>query len=121
MYWAISSFLVLNVVAGIEETNCWLVVVGVAVTSVLYSVRGGSRAGVLTDALQSITMIIASFVLWGFVYSGLGGWEGVTARLEAVEEVVLRPSLKPLTRQTIRPFYFSFAPTLGLGCTATTR
>ncbi len=39
-------------------------------------------------------MTIASFVLWGFVYSGLGGWEGVTARLEAVEEVVLRPSLK---------------------------
>ena len=81
-----SMFLVLNVVAGIEETTCWLVVVGVAVTSVLYIVRGGLRAGVLTDALQSITMIVASFVLWGFVYSGLGGWEGVTARLEAVEE-----------------------------------
>ena len=81
-----SMFLVLNVVAGIEETTCWLVVVGVAITSVLYIVRGGLRAGVLTDALQSITMIVASFVLWGFVYSGLGGWDGVRERLEAVEE-----------------------------------
>ena len=53
MYWAISSFLVVNVVAGIEETRCWLVVVGVAVTSVLYIVRGGSRAGVLTDACRA--------------------------------------------------------------------
>ena len=81
-----SMFLVLNVVGGIEETTCWVVVVGVAITSVLYIVRGGLRAGVLTDALQSVTMIVASFVLWGFVYSGLGGWAGVTARLEAVEE-----------------------------------
>lgn len=81
-----SMFLVLNVVAGIEETTCWLVVVGVVLSSALYIVRGGLRAGVLTDALQSTAMIVASFVLWGFVYSGLGGWDGVTARLEAVEE-----------------------------------
>ena len=81
-----SMFLVLNVVAGIEETTCWLVVVGAALSSALYIVRGGLRAGVLTDALQSAAMLVASFVLWGFVYSGLGGWEGVTARLEAVEE-----------------------------------
>ena len=81
-----SMFLVLNIIAGIEEMTCWLVVVGVALSSVLYIVRGGLRAGVLTDALQSATMIVASFVLWGFVYSGLGGWDGVTARLEAVEE-----------------------------------
>jgi SSS family solute:Na+ symporter len=81
-----SMFLVLNIIAGIEGTTCWLVVVGVALSSVLYIVRGGLRAGVLTDALQSATMIVASFVLWGFVYSGLGGWDGVTARLEAVEE-----------------------------------
>lgn len=81
-----SMFLVLNVVAGIEETTCWVVVVGAALSSALYIVRGGLRAGVLTDALQSAAMLVASFVLWGFVYSGLGGWEGVTARLEAVEE-----------------------------------
>ena len=55
-----SMFLVLNIVAGIEETTCWFIVVGVAITSVLYIVRGGLRAGVLTDALQSITMIVAS-------------------------------------------------------------
>ena len=81
-----SMYLVLHIVADIEATTCWFVVVGVAISSVLYIVRGGLRAGVLTDALQSATMIVASFVLWGFVYSGLGGWDGVTARLEAVEE-----------------------------------
>ena len=81
-----SMYLVLHVVADIEATTCWFVVVGVAVSSVLYIVRGGLRAGVLTDALQSATMIVASFVLWGFAYSGLGGWEGVATRLEAAEE-----------------------------------
>ena len=81
-----SMYLVLHIVADIEATTCWFVVVGVAISSVLYIVRGGLRAGVLTDALQSTTMIVASFVLWGFAYSGLGGWEGVATRLEAAEE-----------------------------------
>ena len=30
-------------------------------------------------------MIVASFVLWGFVYSAMGGWDGVALRLETVE------------------------------------
>jgi len=81
-----SMYLVLHIVADIEATTCWFVVVGVAISSVLYIVRGGLRAGVLTDALQSTTMIVASFVLWGFAYSGLGGWEGVATRLEAAEK-----------------------------------
>ncbi len=80
-----SMFLVLNVVAGIEQTTSWLVVVGVAITSVLYIVRGGLQAGVVTDALQSLTMIVASFVLWGTVYTAMGGWSGIETRLEAVE------------------------------------
>ena len=80
-----SMFLVLNVVAGLAPETCWIVVGGVAATSALYLVRGGLRAGVLTDALQSLTMIVASFVLWGFVYSAMGGWDGVAMRLEAVE------------------------------------
>ena len=80
-----SMFLVLNVVAGLSPGTCWIVVAAVASTSALYLVRGGLRAGVLTDALQSLTMIVASFVLWGFVYSAMGGWEGVALRLESVE------------------------------------
>ena len=80
-----SMFLVLNVVAGLSPGTCWIVVAAVASTSALYLVRGGLRAGVLTDALQSLTMIVASFVLWGFVYSAMGGWDGVALRLEAVD------------------------------------
>ena len=89
-----SMYLVLHIVADIEATMCWFVVVGVAISSVLYIVRGGLRAGVLTDALQSTTMIVASFVLWGFAYSGLGGWEGVATRLEAAEEGLADALLK---------------------------
>ena len=89
-----SMYLVLHIVADIEATTCWFVVVGVAISSVLYIVRGGLRAGVLTDALQSTTMIVASFVLWGFAYSGLGGWEGVATRLEAAEEGLADALLK---------------------------
>lgn len=81
----LSLFLVLTVVAGIEESTCWVFVAGVAATAALYLMRGGLRAGVLTDVLQALSMIVAAFVLWGFVYSATGGWDGVCARLEAVE------------------------------------
>ncbi len=80
-----SMFLVLNVVAGIEGTTSWLIVVAIAASSVLYIVRGGLQAGVVTDALQSLTMIVASLVLWGVVYTSMGGWQGIETQLEEVE------------------------------------
>ena len=71
-----SMFLVLNIIAGLRRrpAGWWWWAWRLAQCST--SCAGGLRAGVLTDALQSATMIVASFVLWGFVYSGLGGWMG---------------------------------------------
>jgi SSS family solute:Na+ symporter len=76
-----SVFLVLNLVADIEARWAWPIVVGMAFTAVLYIVKGGLRAGVFTDALQAVAMIVASFVLWGVVWSSTGGWSGLTSRL----------------------------------------
>ena len=64
-----SIFLVLNIVANIGAGWSWIIVGGVAFTAILYIVRGGLRAGVFTDAMQSVAMIVASFVLWGVVWA----------------------------------------------------
>ncbi len=83
-----SMFLVLSVVAGINEAWSWVLVVSMAVTATLYIVRGGLQAGAFTDAIQSIAMIVASFVLWGAVWYNMDGWDGLHERLAAVDPVL---------------------------------
>ena len=80
-----STFLVLNIVADIERVWSWLIVVAVAFTAILYIVRGGLKAGVVTDALQSVSMIVAAFVLWGVVWVNAGGWKGLNEKLAAID------------------------------------
>ena len=81
-----SLFLVLNIVGGLDAARSWPIVVGVAFTAILYIVRGGLKAGVFTDAMQSIAMIVASFVLWGIVWANSGGWEGLSRKLATVDQ-----------------------------------
>ena len=81
-----SLFLVLNIVGGLDAARSWPIVVGIAFTAILYIVRGGLKAGVFTDAMQSIAMIVASFVLWGIVWANTGGWEGLSQKLAAVDQ-----------------------------------
>jgi SSS family solute:Na+ symporter len=80
-----SLFLVLNIVAGVSASWAWAVVIGVAVTAVLYIWTGGLRSDVITDALQSVAMVVGSFVLGGVVWWSMGGWSGLTARLQAID------------------------------------
>ena len=80
-----STFLVLNIVADIGRVWSWVIVVAVAFTAIMYIVRGGLKAGVVTDALQSVTMIVAAFVLWGVVWVNAGGWKGLRQKLAAID------------------------------------
>jgi SSS family solute:Na+ symporter len=81
-----SLFLVLREVADFSAAQSWMLVVGMASLAVFYLVRGGLRAGVVTDALQSITMIVASFVLWCVVWFKVGGWSGLERKLAALDQ-----------------------------------
>ncbi len=80
-----SMYLVLSVLAGFSATASWFVVVAVAASATLYVVRGGLQAGVFTDAVQSVAMIVGSFVLWIVVWVRGGGWSGLNERLAAVD------------------------------------
>lgn len=80
-----SMFLVLSIVADISWYWAWLVVVGVAVTAVLYIWTGGLRSDVFTDALQAVAMIVGSFVLGFVVWWRVGGWSGLTEKLRAID------------------------------------
>jgi len=80
-----SMFLVLNIVAGVTDLLAWVIVVGVAALTVAYIVTGGLRSDVITDSIQSVFMLLASLILFLFVWNAVGGWSGATQKLAAID------------------------------------
>lgn len=78
-------FLTLRIVADWPVAMAWSTVVAISIVATVYTVIGGLRSVAITDALQSFIMLAASFLLFLVVYSDLGGWSGIRAKLEAKE------------------------------------
>ena len=80
-----SLFLVLHLIGGLSPGWSWMGVVVVAATAVLYVIVGGLASDVITNALQAVVMLVASFVLWGVVWSSVGGWSGLNRKLTTLD------------------------------------
>lgn len=80
-----SLYLIFSLVGDLDAESSWWIVVTMAVAASIYIVRGGLRASVFTDAVQTTVMIAASVVLWSVVWVRNGGWGGLNQRLEAIE------------------------------------
>ncbi|REK18849.1 MAG: hypothetical protein DWQ37_03320 [Planctomycetota bacterium] len=74
-------FLTLVIVLGWSENVARTAVVAIAVVAIIYTMTGGLRAVALTDALQSIVMLVASIIVFVLVFNHVGGWTGVHERL----------------------------------------
>ena len=61
--------------------NAWWAVIAIAILATIYTALGGLRSVALTDALQTVVMLIASLVLFGLCWSSIGGWSGLEAAL----------------------------------------
>ncbi|CAN9504928.1 unnamed protein product [Ophioblennius macclurei] len=55
--------------------NIYLAVISLLLITALYTVTGGLAAVIYTDTLQTIIMIIGSFILMGFAFVEVGGYE----------------------------------------------
>jgi SSS family solute:Na+ symporter len=75
----------LSIVADWSPTTAWAAVVAIAFIATIYTVVGGLRSVALTDAMQSIIMLAASFLLFAVVFNQVGGWSGVEEKLNAKE------------------------------------
>ncbi|XP_069353434.1 probable glucose sensor protein SLC5A4 isoform X2 [Eulemur rufifrons] len=59
-----------------------------AVTA-LYSITGGLASVIYTDTLQTIIMLIGSFILMGFAFAEVGGYESFTEKyMNAIPSIV---------------------------------
>jgi SSS family solute:Na+ symporter len=81
---ATTLYLVLAIVCD-WGANAWWAVIAIAALATIYTALGGLKSVALTDALQTIVMLIASLVLFWLGWSSIGGWSGLEAAFAAHE------------------------------------
>ncbi|KAM3940875.1 sodium/glucose cotransporter 1 [Leptodactylus fuscus] len=57
------------------KINIYIAIVMLLLITALYTVTGGLAAVIYTDTLQTIIMLVGSFILMGFAFNEVGGYE----------------------------------------------
>ncbi|KAB5543788.1 hypothetical protein PHYPO_G00083650 [Pangasianodon hypophthalmus] len=71
------------------KMNIYLAVVMLLIITALYTITGGLAAVIYTDTLQTIIMVVGSFILMGFAFEKVGGYEGLQDKyMQAIPSVV---------------------------------
>ena len=81
---AFSLYLMFSILTGWGSGTWWLVV-AIAAAAAAYTASGGLKSVAVTDALQSVLMLIAALVLWMTVWNVVGGWSGLEQRFAAID------------------------------------
>uniref|UniRef100_A0A3P9MA95 Sodium/glucose cotransporter 1 n=1 Tax=Oryzias latipes TaxID=8090 RepID=A0A3P9MA95_ORYLA len=55
--------------------NIYVAVIALLLITAIYTVTGGLAAVIYTDTLQTIIMVVGSFILMGFAFNEVGGYE----------------------------------------------
>jgi len=71
--------IVLNAMFGIDM---YLSIVIIASLTGLYTIIGGLMAVVVTEAIQTVVLIIGAILITAYAWNKMGGWESMTAVLE---------------------------------------
>jgi len=78
-------FLTLTIVLELSEPAAWTTVVLIALLATLYTMSGGLKAVAVTDAMQSVVMVLASIAIFVLVYQSVGGWTGLETALASID------------------------------------
>ena len=82
---ATTLYLVLAIIGG-WSTSAWWAVGAIAASAAVYTSLGGLRSVALTDALQSVLMVVSSIVLFLVAWTAVGGWGGAEAKLDTHQQ-----------------------------------
>ena len=72
-----------------------VVIWAVGLATALYTMKGGLRIVVYTDALQTVILLVAAVVLTTVGLRHVGGWGGLHARLAPQMFSMVRPATDP--------------------------
>lgn len=76
-----SFYLTLVIVLGMSDVAAWSTVVAIALVATIYTMAGGLKAVAVTDAMQSVVMVVASIAMFFIVFNYVGRWSGIEEKL----------------------------------------
>ncbi|RIA45474.1 SLC5 family protein [Dichotomicrobium thermohalophilum] len=76
---------------GVPGLDLWTACIVISLLVGAYTIFGGLRAVVITDAIQALVLIAGALAVALYGLYAVGGWEALTARMEASHLNVFRP------------------------------
>jgi len=73
------------------EVELWQTSAALAVLAGTYTLFGGLRAVVVTDALQAVLMIAGAGLIFWFGLSEIGGWQALVEGLDQAQQRLIKP------------------------------
>lgn len=67
---------------GLPGLDLWMASIAISLLAGAYTIFGGLRAVVITDAVQSVVLIAGAIVVAAYGLNAVGGWEGLAGKLE---------------------------------------
>jgi solute:Na+ symporter, SSS family len=75
----------------------WQSVVVLGITAGIYTIAGGLKAVVYTDAVQAVLLLIGAFLVALLSFNAIGGsWSAVVAAVPAADLSIVRPASDPV-------------------------
>ena len=95
----VALHMVLTEVAQLETRAAWVIIVALTAATTTYAAWGGLKTVAVTDALLSVMMLSATFVLWLVIWRNVGGWHGARELLIEQEGASTAETLLHIGRQ----------------------
>jgi solute carrier family 5 (sodium-dependent multivitamin transporter), member 6 len=78
----VSVYILAVIMETMFQISFWQSIVLVCIITVMYSLKGGMRAVVISDAVQMVILVMGIFVCLGYGFHHIGGWSGFTASVD---------------------------------------
>lgn len=79
------------------DVPLWLAVVVLGILAGMYTIAGGLKAVVYTDAVQAVLLLIGAFLVAVLSFNAIGGsWEAVKAAVPAQDLSIILPASDPV-------------------------
>jgi SSS family solute:Na+ symporter len=75
----------------LPEVPIWQSVAALAILAGFYTILGGLKAVIYTDAMQGVLLVVGSIVITFTAWSRIGGWREVVAGVSAEKLSLIRP------------------------------
>lgn len=78
-------------VTGLPFLDLWAASISISILTGTYTIFGGLRTVVITDAFQAVVLVIGAAAVAGYGLIHVGGWQALMARMDADHLTLFRP------------------------------